>query len=75
MAAVRAQVESHLRSKVVEKLRGAVRTLSKGDVTEKLAKPWVLLRVERAIEPGVRAAKVFTDRRLFILGEIITTRR
>jgi 4-hydroxy-3-methylbut-2-enyl diphosphate reductase len=72
MAAVQAQVESHYRSEVVEKLRAAGGTLSKGDVTVKLAKQFgFCYGVERAIDLAYAAAKVFTDRRLFILGEII----
>jgi len=72
MAAVQAQVESHYRSEVVEKLRAAGGTLLKGDVTVKLAKQFgFCYGVERAIDMAYAAAKVFPDRRLFILGEII----
>jgi 4-hydroxy-3-methylbut-2-enyl diphosphate reductase len=72
MAAVQAQVESHYRSEVVEKLRAAGGTLLKGDVKVKLAKQFgFCYGVERAIDLAYAAAKVFTDRRLFILGEII----
>jgi 4-hydroxy-3-methylbut-2-enyl diphosphate reductase len=72
MAAVQAQVESHYRSEVVERLRAAGGTLSAGDVKVKLAKQFgFCYGVERAIDLAYAAAKVFTDRRLFILGEII----
>jgi 4-hydroxy-3-methylbut-2-enyl diphosphate reductase len=72
MAAVQAQVESHYRSEVVEKLRAAGGTLLKGEVKVKLAKQFgFCYGVERAIDLAYAAAKVFTDRRLFILGEII----
>src|ERR1700684_4462115 len=72
MAAVQAQVESHYRSEVVERLRAAGGTLSAGDVTVKLAKQFgFCYGVERAIDMAYAAAKVFPDRRLFILGEII----
>ena len=72
MAAVQAQVESHYRSEVVEKLRAAGRNAVAGDVTVKLAKQFgFCYGVERAIDLAYAAAKVFTDRRLFILGEII----
>jgi 4-hydroxy-3-methylbut-2-enyl diphosphate reductase len=72
MAAVQAQVESHYRSEVVEKLRAAGGTLSAGEVKVKLAKQFgFCYGVERAIDLAYAAAKVFTDRRLFILGEII----
>src|SRR5436309_2262207 len=72
MAAVQAQVESHYRSEVVEKLRASGGTITAGGVTLKLAKQFgFCYGVERAIDLAYAAAKVFTDRRLFILGEII----
>src|SRR4051812_8811653 len=72
MAAVQAQVESHYRSEIVEKLRATGGTLSVGGVTVKLAKQFgFCYGVERAIDLAYAAAKVFTERRLFILGEII----
>lgn len=72
MAAVQAQVESHYRSEIVEKLRATGGTLTCGGVTVKLAKQFgFCYGVERAIDLAYAAAKVFTDRRLFILGEII----
>jgi 4-hydroxy-3-methylbut-2-enyl diphosphate reductase len=72
MAAVQAQVESHYRSEVVEKLRASGGTLSVGGVTVKLAKQFgFCYGVERAIDLAYAARKVFSDRRLFILGEII----
>lgn len=72
MSAVQAQVESHYRSDIVEKLRVSGGTLSFGGVTVKLAKQFgFCYGVERAIDLAYAAAKVFTDRRLFILGEII----
>jgi 4-hydroxy-3-methylbut-2-enyl diphosphate reductase len=72
MAAVQAQVESHYRSEIVEKLRASGGTLTCDGVTVKLAKQFgFCYGVERAIDLAYAAAKVFTDRRLFILGEII----
>ena len=72
MTAVQAQVESHYRSEVVEKLRATGGTLSRDGVTVKLAKQFgFCYGVERAIDLAYAAAKVFTERRLFILGEII----
>ena len=72
MAAVQAQVESHYRSEVVEKLRAAGGTLTCDGLTVRLAKQFgFCYGVERAIDLAYAAAKVFTDRRLFILGEII----
>ena len=72
MAAVQAQVESHYRSEVVEKLRVSGGRLSCDGVTVRLAKQFgFCYGVERAIDLAYAAARVFTDRRLFILGEII----
>lgn len=73
MTAVQAQVESHYRSEVVEKLRASGGgTISCDGVTVRLAKQFgFCYGVERAIDLAYAAAKVFTDRRLFILGEII----
>ncbi|MEI8340647.1 MAG: 4-hydroxy-3-methylbut-2-enyl diphosphate reductase [Verrucomicrobiota bacterium] len=72
MAAVQAQVESHYRSDIVDRLRSSGGTLTRRGVTIKLAKQFgFCYGVERAIDLAYAAAKVFTDRRLFILGEII----
>ena len=72
MVAVQAQVESHYRSEIVERLRASGGTLTQGGVTVRLAKQFgFCYGVERAIDLAYAAAKVFHDRRLFILGEII----
>jgi len=72
MAAVQAQVEGHYRSEIVEKLRAGGGTLSCEGVTVRLAKQFgFCYGVERAIDLAYAAARVFTNRRLFILGEII----
>lgn len=72
MAAVQAQVESHYRSDIVEKLRASGGTFSLDGVTVRLAKQFgFCYGVERAIDLAYAAAKVFKDKRLFILGEII----
>ena len=72
MAAVQAQVESHYRSDIVDRLRVEGGTLTRRGVTIKLAKQFgFCYGVERAIDLAYAAAKVFTNRRLFILGEII----
>ena len=72
MSAVQAQVETHYRSEIVERLRASGGTLTHGGVTVRLAKQFgFCYGVERAIDLAYAAAKVFTDRRLFILGEII----
>jgi 4-hydroxy-3-methylbut-2-en-1-yl diphosphate reductase len=72
MTAVQAQVESHYRSGVVEKLRASGGTLSVEGLTIRLAKQFgFCYGVERAIDLAYAARKVFHDRRVFILGEII----
>jgi 4-hydroxy-3-methylbut-2-enyl diphosphate reductase len=72
MAAVQAQVENHYRSDIVERLRSSGGTMSVGGVTVRLAKQFgFCYGVERAIDLAYAAAKVFKDRRIFILGEII----
>ncbi len=72
MAAVQAQVESHYRSQVVEKLRASGGTLRCDEVTVRLAKQFgFCYGVERAIDLAYAARKVFHDRDVFILGEII----
>ena len=72
MAAVQQQVESHYRSDIVEKVRRAGGIISVGDTTVRLAKQFgFCYGVERAIDLAYAARKVFKDRRLFIVGEII----
>jgi 4-hydroxy-3-methylbut-2-enyl diphosphate reductase len=72
MAAVQAQVETHYRSDIVERLRATGGTMSVDGVTVRLAKQFgFCYGVERAIDLAYAAAKVFKDRRIFILGEII----
>ena len=72
MAAVQTQVESHYRSEVVEQIRKSGGTLSVDGVTVHLAKEFgFCYGVERAIDLAYAARKVFNDKRVFILGEII----
>ena len=72
MTAVQEQVESHYRSDIVDKVRRAGGILSVGDMTVRLAKQFgFCYGVERAIDLAYAARKVFKDRRLFIVGEII----
>ena len=72
MTAVQEQVESHYRSDIVDKIRRNGGILSLGDVTVRLAKQFgFCYGVERAIDLAYAAGKVFKDRRLYILGEII----
>jgi 4-hydroxy-3-methylbut-2-enyl diphosphate reductase len=72
MTAVQQQVESHYRSDIVDKVRRAGGIISAGGVTVRLAKQFgFCYGVERAIDLAYAARKVFQDRRLFIVGEII----
>jgi 4-hydroxy-3-methylbut-2-enyl diphosphate reductase len=72
MAAVQAQVLSHYRSDLVERIRSSGCVLSAGDLTIKLAKQFgFCYGVERAIDLAYAARKVFPLQPIYILGEII----
>src|SRR5881398_1393708 len=72
MAAVQAQVLSHYRSDLVERIRANGHILSAGDLTIKLAKEFgFCYGVERAIDLAYAARKVFPDKPIYILGETI----
>ena len=72
MAHVHAQVEKHYRSELVEKIRAHGGVLQVGNTTIRLAKEFgFCYGVERAIDLAYAAGKVFTDKRIFLLGEII----
>lgn len=72
MAAVQAQVEQHYQSDIVEGLRKRGGEVTVDGVTVRLAKQFgFCYGVERAIDLAYAARKVFAERRLFILGEII----
>src|SRR5204863_1640960 len=72
MAAVQEQVEQHYRSDIVDKVRRAGGVIKVGDTTVRLAKQFgFCYGVERAIDLAYAARKVFKDKRLFIVGEII----
>ena len=72
MAAVQAQVETHYRSEIVERIRSKGGTLCAEGVTIRLAKQFgFCYGVERAIDLAYAARKVFAEKRVFILGEII----
>lgn len=72
MAAVQAQVLSHYRSDLVERIRNSGHLLSASDLTIKLAKEFgFCYGVERAIDLAYAARKVFPDQPIYILGEII----
>jgi 4-hydroxy-3-methylbut-2-enyl diphosphate reductase len=72
MDAVQQEVEQHYRSVVVEKLRASGNVLSAGGLTVRLAKQFgFCYGVERAIDLAYAARRVFKDKTIFILGEII----
>ena len=74
MAAVQAQVETHYRSELVERIRARGGVVSAGGITLRLAKQFgFCYGVERAIDLAyaARHSKEFEGKRLFILGEII----
>jgi len=72
MEAVQAAVESHYHSPLVERLRAAGGVMRFGDVTVSLAKQFgFCYGVERAIDLAYAARKVFADRDLYLVGEII----
>src|SRR6516164_3153480 len=72
MSAVQAQVLSHYRSDLVERIRANGHILSAGGLTIKLAKEFgFCYGVERAIDLAYAARKAYPDRRIFLLGEII----
>jgi 4-hydroxy-3-methylbut-2-en-1-yl diphosphate reductase len=72
MERVQQQVEEDYRSIVVERIRANGGVLTIGDTTVLLAKQFgFCYGVERAVDLAYAARKVFSDRHLFILGEII----
>lgn len=73
MAAVQAQVVTHYRSELVERIRANGGRLSADKLTVKLAKEFgFCYGVERAIDLAYAARKVFPPpKRIFLLGEII----
>ena len=72
MAAVQAQVLSHYRSALVERIRANGHILSAGDMTIKLAKEFgFCYGVERAIDLAYAARRAYPEKRIFLLGEII----
>src|ERR1700689_2819448 len=72
MEAVSAQVLSHYRSELVERIRATGHVLSADGLTVKLAKEFgFCYGVERAIDLAYAARKVFPNQPIYILGEII----
>src|SRR3954447_21542310 len=72
MEAVQAQVLSHYRSELVDRIRARGHVLSADGLTIKLAKEFgFCYGVERAIDLAYAARKVFPHQPIYILGEII----
>ena len=76
MEAVLAQVLSHYRSELVERIRSTGNMISAGDLTVKLAKEFgFCYGVERAIDLAYAAQQHFSDvsphTPIYLLGEII----
>jgi 4-hydroxy-3-methylbut-2-en-1-yl diphosphate reductase len=72
MERVQAQVETHYRSSLVENLRQSGGVLTVGNTTIRLAKEFgFCYGVERAIDLAYAARKVFSERKVYLLGEII----
>jgi 4-hydroxy-3-methylbut-2-enyl diphosphate reductase len=72
MERVQAEVESHYRSPLVEAVRARGSVLTLGNTTVRLARDFgFCYGVERAIDLAYAARRVFDDRRVFLLGEII----
>lgn len=72
MERVQAEVETHYRSVLVENLRKAGGVLQVGNTTIRLARDFgFCYGVERAIDLAYAARRVFADRKVYLLGEII----
>lgn len=72
MSKVQAEVESHYRSQLVERIKDQGGVMQQGQTVVRLAKQFgFCYGVERAIDLAYAARKVFPDRRIFLLGEII----
>jgi 4-hydroxy-3-methylbut-2-enyl diphosphate reductase len=72
MERVQAEVENHYRSELVERIRAHGGELTVGNTTIRLARDFgFCYGVERAIDLAYAARRVFADRRVYLLGEII----
>lgn len=72
MERVQAEVENHYRSPIVEKIRKDGGELTLGTTTLRLAQEFgFCYGVERAIDLAYASRRVFPDRRIFLIGEII----
>jgi 4-hydroxy-3-methylbut-2-enyl diphosphate reductase len=72
MEAVQAQVLSHYRSELVERIRARGGVIQADGLIVKLAKEFgFCYGVERAIDLAYAARRAYPDKRIFLLGEII----
>lgn len=72
MEKVQAEVEDHYRSLIVEKTRARGGVLTVGSTTIRLAKEFgFCYGVERAIDLAYATRKVFEDKKIYLIGEII----
>ena len=72
MDRVKAEVEIHYRSHIVEKLREKGGVLTIGNTTLRLAKQFgFCYGVERAIDLAYASRRVFPDQNIYLIGEII----
>ncbi len=72
MDRVKAEVETHYRSHIVEKLRERGGVLTIGNTTVRLAKQFgFCYGVERAIDLAYASRKVFKNNNIYLIGEII----
>lgn len=72
MEKVNAEVEQHYQSSVVEKIRAMGNQVTFGNTTIKLAQQFgFCYGVERAIDLAYASRKVFADRNIYLIGEII----
>jgi 4-hydroxy-3-methylbut-2-enyl diphosphate reductase len=72
MDLVKAEVEEHYRSEVVEKVKASGNVIRVGETTVCLAQQFgFCYGVERAIDLAYASRKVFSDARIFLIGEII----
>lgn len=72
MNLVKAEVEEHYRSDVVDKVKASGNVIRVGDTTVCLAQQFgFCYGVERAIDLAYASRKVFSEARIFLIGEII----
>ncbi len=72
MEVVQAEVENHYRSTVVDKVKVQQGKLTIGNTTVRLAQAFgFCYGVERAIDLAYAARRVFEDREIYLIGEII----